>query len=210
MKRPSKITIISWAASVLPAVWFIIAYAQGSYEPYPTLFLTQFSGSAALTFLLLSLACTPLRSIFSLSSLIQSRKAFGLASFYYALTHALTFLVLDYQLKWNWLIPEFQNKPYLLLGLAALLLLLVLALTSLRAFQKRTSDLWLKIHRWVYAAALLVLIHQYFAIKGDKRIALIYLLVFAILMVLRIPFIQSKVRIKGEDSTKKVNQWLLS
>lgn len=210
MKRPSRIMIISWIAAALPAVRFIIAYAQGSYEPYPTLFLTQFSGTTAITFLLLSLACTPLRTIFSLSSLIQSRKVFGLTSFYYALVHALTFLVLDYQLKWNWLIPEFQNKPYLLLGLAALLLLLVLALTSIRSFQKRTADLWLKIHRWVYAAALLVLIHQYFAIKGDKRTAIVYLVVFVILMVLRIPFIKSKVRIKGEDGIQKINHWLLS
>ncbi len=210
MKRPSKIKIIAWVASILPAGWFIINYALGAYNPYPTLFLTQFAGKTAIVFLLLSLACTPLRNIFSCSSLNQPRKVFGLASFYYALAHALTFLVLDYHLKWNWLLPEFQNKPYLLLGLAALLLLLVLALTSIRSFQKRTADLWIKIHRWVYPTTLLVLIHQYFAIKGDKRTAILYLVIFGILMILRVPFIKSKVRIKREDSFQKINRWLLS
>jgi len=205
MKRPKKIKIIAWIASILPAGWFIINYTQGAYNPYPTLFLTQFAGKTAIVFLLLSLACTPLRNIFSLSSLIQLRKVFGLASFYYALAHALTFLVLDYQLKWNWLIPEFQTKPYLLLGLAALLLLLVLAFTSIKTFQKRTANLWIKIHRWVYPTTLLVLIHQYYAIKGDKRTALLYLAIYGILMILRIPFIKSKVRIKREDSFQKIN-----
>ncbi len=209
-KKPSNIQILSFFASLIPAIWFIINFTQGVYSSYPTLFLTQFSGKWAIIFLLASLACTPMYSIFHMNSFLQARKTIGLAAFYYAAVHAGTFIILDYQFNLRWLIPEFQTKPYLLLGLTALLLLLCLALTSGKGFQRKFSKLWIKIHRFVYLIGLLVLLHSYFAIKGEKTTAFVNLAIYLILMLLRIPAIRDKISLKDRKTFQNLNHWLNS
>ena len=209
-KKPSNIQMLSFLASLAPAIWFLINYTQGAYSSYPTLFLIQFSGKWAIIFLLASLTCTPLRILLSLNSILQARKIIGLAAFYYAAVHAGTFIILDYQFNLRWLIPEFQTKPYLLLGLAALLLLLCLALTSGKTFQRKFSKLWIKIHRFVYLIGLLVLLHSYFAIKGEKSTAFVNLAIYLILMLLRIPAIRDKISLKDHKTFQNLNHWLNS
>ncbi|MGV8027124.1 MAG: ferric reductase-like transmembrane domain-containing protein [Anaerolineaceae bacterium] len=209
-KKPAKIQLLTFLIAIIPAVWFLINYTQGAYNPYPTLFLTQFSGKYAIAFLLLSLACTPFYNIFNMNALYQARRSFGLASFYYAAIHASTFIILDYQLNLDWLIPEFIHKPYLILGLAAFLLLILLAFTSGKKFQKKFSKLWIQIHRLVYIIGLLVLIHIYFAMKGDKRFAFVYLMLYVVLMLLRLPVVKGKFSIKECPICQKLNHWLIS
>ncbi len=209
-KKPSNIQILSFLAPLAPAIWFVINYAQGAYSSYPTLFLTQFSGKWAIALLLASLACTPLNSIFHMNSLLQARKILGLVSFYYAAVHAGTFIVLDYHLNLRWLVPEFQTKPYLLLGLAAFFLLLFLALTSGKNLQRKFAKLWIKIHRFVYLIGLLVLLHSCFAIKGEKRIAFIYIIFYLTLMILRFPVVRDKISLKDHKTFQNLNHWLNS
>ncbi len=209
-KKPSNIQILSFLASLAPPIWFINNYAQGAYSSYPTLFLTQFSGKWAIAFLLASLACTPLNTIFHINSLLQVRKIIGLSSFYYAAVHAGTFIILDYRLNLRWLIPEFQTKPYLLLGLAAFFLLLCLALTSGKSFQRKFAKLWIKIHRFVYLIGILVLIHSFFAIKGEKTSAFIYIIIYLTLMILRFPVVRDRISLKEHKIYKNLNHWLNS
>ncbi|NMC47467.1 MAG: sulfoxide reductase heme-binding subunit YedZ [Chloroflexi bacterium] len=209
-KRFSKVHLITLLISVVPAGVFLFNYIRHAYDPYPTLFLTQFSARTALLFLLVSLACTPLRNMLGMSALLKVRKITGLAAFYYALLHTFTFIVLDYQLNLNWLIPEFRDKPYLLLGLAALVLLIPLALTSGERVQVRLGKIWKRIHRLVYLIGLLVLVHQYFAIKGDKSSAVVYMMVYGILMLLRLPLIRDTLKIKSCTICHTINQWLIS
>jgi len=209
-KRFSRVQIITLLIPIIPAGVFLFNYTQHTYDPYPTLFLTQFSAKTALLFLLASLTCTPLRNILGMSAWLKVRKTTGLAAFYYALLHAFTFIVLDYQLNLNWLIPEFRNKPYLLLGLAALLLLIPLALTSPERVQVRLGKTWKRIHQLVYLIGLLVLVHQYFAIKGDKSSAVFYIIIYGVLMLLRLPFIKDNFRIRNCKICQTINQWLIS
>jgi len=208
--KPAKIQLLTFLIVIIPAVWFIINYTQSAYDPYPTLFLTQFSGRYAIAFLLLSLACTPFSNIFNMNALHQARRSFGLASFYYAAAHASTFIILDYQLNLDWLILEFIHKPYLILGLAAFTLLILLAFTSGKTFQKKFSKLWVKLQQLVYIIGMLVLIHIYFALKGDKSIAFVYLMIYIALMLLRIPVIKDKILIKEYPICQKLNHWLIS
>lgn len=208
--KPAKIQLLTFLITIIPAVWFFINYTQGAYDPYPTLFLTQFSGKFAIAFLLLSLACTPFYNIFNMNALHQARRSFGLASFYYAAAHASAFIILDYRLDLDWLIPEFVNKPYLILGLAAFTLLILLAFTSGKTFQKKFSKLWIRIHQLVYIIGMLVLIHIYYALKGDKSVAFLYLMIYIALMLLRIPLIKDKISIKECPICQKLNHWLIS
>ena len=211
MKRKlTRIQIITLLVTISPVIYFLINFVKGEYFPYPTLFLIQFSGNMAILFLVLSLSCSPLQNTFGLGAMLRARKIFGLSSFYYALLHAFAFIGLDYQFNIGWLLPEFTSKPYLLLGLAALILLIILAFTSIKRFQIRYSLFWKKLHKIVYAIALLVGIHQYLAIKGDKLNAVAYLIVFSMLMILRIPAIKSKIVLKNCSGCRKINQWLIT
>jgi sulfoxide reductase heme-binding subunit YedZ len=209
-KKPSKIQLLTFLIAVIPAIYFFINYMQGAYASYPTLFLTQFSGKVAITFLLCSLACTPLNTIFSMNAFQQARKTFGLTSFYYAAAHVSAFTILDYRLNLDWLIPEFADKPFLILGLIAFILLILLALTSRKSFQRKFSKLWIKIHRLVYLIGLLILIHVYYAIKGDKSAAFFYLIIYSALMALRFSLLREKITIKNNKFLQKVNHWLIS
>jgi sulfoxide reductase heme-binding subunit YedZ len=96
------------------------------------------------------------------------------------------------------------------LGLAAFTLLILLAFTSGKTFQKKFSKLWVKLQQLVYIIGMLVLIHIYFALKGDKSIAFVYLMIYIALMLLRIPVIKDKILIKEYPICQKLNHWLIS
>lgn len=206
--RLSKIKWFTLLSAILPALWLIYQTWRGAFAPFPTLFITQYAGRFAVYLLLLSLASTPIRNIFSLTAFIYPRKIWGLASFYYAILHAFTFIGIDYQFNLQWLVPEFRDKPYLLLGLAALIFLLLMAVTSIKNIQKGIRSVWIRLHKGIYFFGLLILIHQYLAIKGDKRDALILIIIYSILMLLRIPTLQKVVTIRKKNKLSKFDQWL--
>jgi sulfoxide reductase heme-binding subunit YedZ len=81
--------------------------------------------------------------------------------------HFLTFSILDYGLDWSLLQGAIFEKPYIIVGLTALTILLALAITSFRWWMKRMGKNWQRLHRLVYLAALLVVLHYSWSVKGD-------------------------------------------
>lgn len=156
--------------------------------------IEQNTGVQALTFLLLSLACTPLASILGWKELTQRRKALGNYGFLYALLHVTTFVVIDYGLDVTRILRDVGNKQYILVGAAAFLMLLPLALTSFTYWMKRLGKNWKRLHRLVYLISPLVIFHFALVVKGDvtrlqgdlSRPA-IYAAIAVTLLVLRIP-----------------------
>ncbi len=133
------------------------------------------TGRTAITLLVLSLACTPIRNFFGLTSFLKIRKTLGLFAFLYAALHFTIFAVLDYQLNLAWIMDEIRIKPFIQIGLAALVLLIPLAITSINSFQKRLGKTWKALHRIVYLAVVLVVFHYLLAVKGDTIKPLIYM-----------------------------------
>jgi sulfoxide reductase heme-binding subunit YedZ len=117
--------------------------------------------------LLLSLSVTPLRKIFKMPSLHRLRKPLGLYVALYAGLHFAAFALWDYGLNLRLIWLELIQKPFLLLGLGALLILVALAVTSTRGWQKRLRGGWCWLQRGVYLAAVLALAHYLLAVKGD-------------------------------------------
>jgi sulfoxide reductase heme-binding subunit YedZ len=114
----------------------------------------------------------------------------------YAFTHFATFAIWDYGLNLPLIWMEIQEKPFILLGLAALIILLVLAATSFRYWQKKLGKGWRSLHRLVYLAAVLVLVHYFLAVKGDifslqgdYDAPLVAAINLILLFLLRFPFI---------------------
>lgn len=129
--------------------------------------IEQQTGIQALTFLLFSLACTPLASILGWKELLQRRKALGNYGFLYAAVHLTIFVGLDYGFNFLAIWHDVGTKWYILIGLTAFLLLLPLALTSFKYWMKRLGQNWKRLHKLVYYISPLVAVHFLLSIKGD-------------------------------------------
>ena len=129
--------------------------------------LEQQTGIQALTFLLFSLACTPLAAILGWKELLQRRKALGNYGFLYASLHLIIFIGLDYGFNLTAILRDVGTKWYILVGATAFLLLLPLALTSFKYWMKRLGQNWKRLHRLVYLISPLVAVHFLLSVKGD-------------------------------------------
>ena len=107
-------------------------------------------------------------------------------AFVYALLHFLTFAVLDYGLDPVLLREAVFEKRYALIGFAAFALLVPLAITSTHGWMRRLGKRWRKLHRLVYPAALLVIVHYVWLVKSDIRVPLAYGTVVLVLLALRL------------------------
>jgi sulfoxide reductase heme-binding subunit YedZ len=155
--------------------------------------LTFRTGKTALVLLVLSLCCTPLNSIFGFREAIKVRRPLGVYAFLYALGHFSIFL-LDYNFDPSMLYDAIFEKRYALVGFSTFLILLPLALTSTKGWQKRLGKRWTKLHKWVYVAALLVIVHFVWLVKADIRQPLEFGAVVVALLVVRIPAVKRVLR----------------
>ena len=159
----------------------------------PILELTFRTGKTALVLLCLSLCCTPLSSIFGFHEAIKVRRPLGVYAFLYSLGHFSIFL-LDYNFDPGMLFDAIVLQRYVLVGFAAFLILLPLGLTSTKGWQKRLGKNWTKLHRWVYLAVLLVIVHFVWLVKADVRQPLEFGAGVVALLVVRIPVVKKWLR----------------
>jgi sulfoxide reductase heme-binding subunit YedZ len=141
----------------------------------------------------MSLACTPLNTLFKWSELLKRRRALGLYAFMYATIHVLIYLHLDFGLAWSFILQNFTQDPRLIVGLIAFVLMILLAWTSFDIWKKRLKKNWKRLHRAVYVIAPLAVLHfawnkkgNIFVAQGDIAQPLIYGIIVIVLLVMRI------------------------
>lgn len=147
--------------------------------------LLHFSGMGSLNLLILSLVITPLAKTLRASALIKVRRLLGLYAFFYAALHLLTFILFELQLELQLVLTEIVERPFITVGFLAWIILLLLALTSTTAIQRRMGKRWQTLHSWIYIAAPLVVIHFYWSVKSDIIEPLLYAVVLLTLLWLR-------------------------
>ena len=145
----------------------------------------------------MSLACTPLNTLFRWSELLKRRRALGLYAFMYATIHVLIFINLDYGLAWSLIGQTIFEKPYIIVGVTGFLLLIPLAWTSFDIWKKRLGKSWKGLHQLIYLIAPLPVLHyawskkgDFFALQGEIIRPLIYGLIVAIFLIMRIPVVR--------------------
>jgi sulfoxide reductase heme-binding subunit YedZ len=148
--------------------------------------ITTRTGKTALILLILSLACTPLGTLFGFKQALRVRRALGLYAFMYASLHFATFVGLDYGFDLALLRQAIFDQRYVLAGFAAGLLLLAMAITSTQGWQKLLGKNWKRLHRLAYLAGILAVVHFIWLVK-DVREPLRYAAVLTALLVLRLP-----------------------
>lgn len=190
-----------------PRNWLLIATHAAAWVPLgrvlwstvgnpntvnPIQDLTFGTGLPALIFLLLSLAVTPANTLFGWRWALPLRRWLGLYAFFYAALHLLIFVGLDYGFDSALLSDAIFEKRYALVGLAAFLILLPLALTSTRGWQQRLGKAWKQLHRLVYAAAALAVVHFVWLVKADIREPLVYGAILGLLLLARLPAVRRR------------------
>lgn len=182
--------IIVHAGAALPLAALVLDYWRDRLTVNPIQDVTLRTGKAALVLLVLSLACTPLRSLTGRPELIALRKPLGLWAFAYAAMHLMVFVGLDYGFDPELIVEAVFEKRYALVGFAAFVILAALAATSTRGWMRRLGRSWKRLHRAVYAAALLAVVHFVWLVKSDVREPLAYGGAVAILLLARVPLVK--------------------
>jgi methionine sulfoxide reductase heme-binding subunit len=189
--------------SLIPLAVLIWSYFNGQLTVDPIRAIILRTGKTALILLVLSLACTPVNTLLGFKQVLKVRRALGLYAFLYAAIHFLVFVGLDYGFDPDLLKQALLDRRYALVGFAAFLILLPLAITSTKGWMKRLGQLWKKLHQWVYLAALLVIVHFVWLVKADIREPLLYGAVVVALLVFRIPRVRQWVsRIRNQPRSK--------
>ena len=182
--------ILTHVGALLPLARLIWNFFHDQLTANPIQYITFQTGKTALVLLVLALACTPLNTIFELKRVVGLRKALGLYAFLYATFHFLTFVGLDYQFDPELLKEAIFKKRYALVGFVAFLSLLPLAITSTKGWMRRLGKNWKRLHRLIYLAALLAVIHFVWLVKSDIREPLAYGAVVVLLLALRLKTIR--------------------
>jgi len=180
---------IVFSVSLLPALLLAVAAFQGRLGVNPVETINHVSGEWALRFLCITLAVTPLRKLTGWAFVMPLRRMLGLYSFFYAVIHVSTYLVFDLNLNLLALGRAIIKHNYILLGMAAFIILAALAATSTNGMIRRLGGArWRALHRLVYAAGLLAVLHFYwFKLgKNDTGEALIYGVILGVLLGYRV------------------------
>jgi sulfoxide reductase heme-binding subunit YedZ len=145
-------------------------------------------GRWGLKFLLLTLTITPLRRWTGWNWLIGFRRMLGLFAFFYVVLHFSVYAYLDQALDITAIGEDILKRPYITLGMAGLLMLLPLAVTSTRGMMRRLGKRWQKLHRLVYVIAIVAVWHFYWQVKLDTLDPTLYALVLVVLLGARVYF----------------------
>ncbi|GAB4458509.1 MAG: ferric reductase-like transmembrane domain-containing protein [Anaerolineae bacterium] len=191
--RKNWLRILTHVGAVTPLAWLLWDYWFDNLTVNPIQDITFRTGKPALILLVLSLACTPVNTLFGFKQALPLRKPLGLYAFMYVSLHFLIFIGLDYGFDWGLLYEAIFEKRYALVGFAAFLILLPLAVTSTQGWMRRLGKNWKRLHRWVYLAGILAVIHYVWLVKSDIREPLLYGAAVALLLILRLPAVRKAV-----------------
>ena len=178
--------ILVHIACLLPIAWLLFDAWQGNLTANPIRGAILRTGKIALILLVLSLACTPLNSIFGFSPALKVRRALGDYSFLYVCIHFAIFVGLDYGFNFQY-IGEEIIRPYALVGLIAGLLLIPLAITSFPPWPKRLGKNWKRLHYSVYVIDFLAAIHYILVVKQGVVEPYLWMILIGFLLILRLP-----------------------
>ena len=144
-----------FVGGLVPGVAILVLAARGTLAADPIAEALNRFGLLALVFLVASLTCTPLKTLFGWTWPIRIRRMLGLFSFGYACAHFLTYAVIDQGLDLRAIVEDITERKFILVGFLAFLLLVPLAVTSTKGWVRRLGFVrWQRLHRLVYAAII--------------------------------------------------------
>ena len=202
MKKPQIdfVKLAIWLLALIPISRIVWLGFNDDLGANPVEFIEHSTGTWALVFLLITLSITPIRLLTGQVWVIQLRRILGLFMFFYASLHMLTYIWLDFAFFWAEIIIDVTKHPRILVGLAAFLLTIPLAITSNTYMIKKLKTNWKKLHQLVYLIAILGVVHFWMLVKKDLTEPIYYALALALLLGIRV-FYKYKASVKNSSKT---------
>ena len=150
-------------------------------------------GAVGLAFLVAAFSVTPISILFGKTNLKPIRRPLGVYGFCYIALHLLAYAWLSNGFDWNLILRDIGERRAMSVGLLAFVLLIPLALTSTNGWQKRLGRRWKVLHRLVYFAVPLSILHYLWLERDIKDWVLVYLALVAFLFTLRLPTIRQAI-----------------
>jgi sulfoxide reductase heme-binding subunit YedZ len=189
--------VVLWVSALAPAAYLLLGMFV--YPDWvganPIEKLTHVTGMTTLILLMLTLTVTPLRRLTGWNPVIRLRRPLGLFVFFYALCHFSIWFVFDMVFNVTWMLEDIAERPFITVGFAAFVVLVPLALTSTRGWIRRLGRRWTMLHRGIYLAAILGVVHFYWFVKADTRLPLLFAAILVVLLGVRVQaFLQKRAR----------------
>jgi methionine sulfoxide reductase heme-binding subunit len=186
MKDTRFAKLVLFVNSLVPLVLLLWDLWRKNVGANPLEFVTRTTGMLTLVFLLLTLAVSPLRRILGLNWLIKFRRMLGLFAFFYGCLHLLTYIAFDRFFRLTTIPGDVATRRFIAVGMAAFFLMLPLAITSTDAMIKRLGGKrWALLHRAVYGAGILGVLHYYMLVKSDVRLPMTFAFLLAVFLGFR-------------------------
>ncbi len=187
-RRVRLLKVVVWLLGLTPLLW--ISYRFFLVDGLGANPITEFehwAGLSALTALLTTLSITPVRRLTGFPDLQKVRRLTGLFAFFYLALHFSIWLGLDqFPLEWQYVSEDITERPFILVGFSAFLLLIPLALTSTKGWIRRLGRRWVQLHRLVYLVVPMGVVHYFWATKLDNRGPTLAAVVLSVLLGSRI------------------------
>lgn len=184
MTFPKLVVLIN---SLIPLTLLLVDLYRDRVGPNPLEFATRTTGMLTLVFLCLTLAVTPLRKIFGINSIVKFRRMLGLFAFFYGALHLLTYVWFDRQFRLLSVVQDVGQRPFILAGMTAFVLMMPLALTSTNRMVKRLGGKrWARLHRLVYLAGIAGVVHFWMLVKSDTRLPFTFAFIVLFLLGYRL------------------------
>lgn len=174
-----------FAACLVPLATLVWRALAGDLGANPIEAVTLSTGRWALRLLLVTLAVTPLRRVTGWNHLIAYRRMLGLFAFFYASLHFTIYVFIDQFFDWETIVEDIAKRPFITVGFAAFVLLIPLAVTSTKGWIRRLGRRWQHLHRLIYVAASLAVVHFIWKVKSDLRDPLWYASILGLLLGFR-------------------------
>ena len=171
-----------FVTALIPFAFLVLRILRNDLGPDPAEELAIETGEWTLRFLILTLTLSPLRRISNNIEFVRIRRMLGLYTFFYATLHFTVWLTFLLGFRWSDVLVEIIERPYITVGFSAYLILLALALTSPKLMVRKLGKNWKRLHRLVYVASILGVVHLLWILRLDIGPAVFYgTLVFLLL-----------------------------
>lgn len=183
--------ILIFSLSLIPLVFILFKTLTNQLGADPAKVIVLFTGEWAIYFLFITLAVTPLRRLINIARinfrwLQVHRRMLGLFALFYALLHVTAFLVFILGLDFSQFAKEVVERPYILVTVPAVILLIALGVTSTQAMMRRMGKNWLRLHKGIYLIAILAWVHVFMQVRSSYFEAVLFGVIFLMLLAPRL------------------------
>ena len=171
---------------LLPALYYGVGLWRDTLGANPLEAVIRGLGDWGLRILLITLLISPLRRLLNWPQILRTRRMLGVYAYFYVVLHLVGYLWFDQFFDWEEIWFDIVERPFITVGMIAVVLLTPLAITSTKGMIRRLGKNWKRLHMLVYPISILAIVHFFWMVKLDLREPIIYSVLLAVLLGERI------------------------